>query len=205
MLITCWQMGQKLIGGGSIVWSVVLGKNKLVLTMHAKEPVNAVLFTHSAVLSTAKDSVVRSLAGQQTHAFTPMQQPPTPPQSNKANGKVKGGRNKGAAQAHQLASEREKAPDWLPGYIMDFSREFHDEEAIPSNITRAAHLFERAAMDAEAFIAQMYEARRITKGRANIQKRSEQGKNPAWPDGFPNRMPYFFSVLEDVLGLKEAR
>ncbi len=87
----------------------------------------------------------------------------------------------------------------------DFSREFHDEEATPSNITRAAHLFERADIDADAFIEQMYEARKITKGRANIQKYTKKGKNPAWPDGFPNRMPYFFSVLEDRLGLKDAQ
>ena len=87
---------------------------------------------------------------------------------------------------------------------MDFSREFHDEAATASNITRAVHLFERAEMDADAFIEQVYAARRITQGRANIQKRSEVGKNPAWPDGFPNRMPYFFSMLEERLGLKAA-
>ncbi len=63
------------------------------------------------------------------------------------------------------------------------------------------HLFEQAEVDAEAFLERMYEARKITKGRANIQKRAEVGKNPAWPAGFPNRMPYFFSVLEDLLGL----
>ena len=84
------------------------------------------------------------------------------------------------------------------------SREFHDAAATASNITRAAHLFERAGMDADAFIQQVYEARRITQGRANIRKRAEVGTNPAWPDGFPNRMPYFFSVLEERLGLKAA-
>jgi hypothetical protein len=58
-------------------------------------------------------------------------------------------------------------------------------------------------MNADTFIEQVYAARRITQGRANIQKRSEVGKNPAWPDGFPNRMSSFFSVLEERLGLKE--
>lgn len=90
-----------------------------------------------------------------------------------------------------------KSPDWLPGYIIDFSREFHDEAATASNITRAAHLFERAQIDADAFIEQVYNARRITKGRANIQKRSEVGKNPAWPNVFPNCMPSFFNVLDE--------
>lgn len=55
-------------------------------------------------------------------------------------------------------------------------------------------------MDADTFIEQMYEARKITKGRGNIWKRPE-GKNPAWPDSFTNRMPYFFSVLENLLEL----
>ncbi|HLW03612.1 MAG TPA: hypothetical protein VKT82_33505 [Ktedonobacterales bacterium] len=90
----------------------------------------------------------------------------------------------------------------MPGYIVDFSREFHDEAATVSNITRAAHLFDRTGMDADVFIEQVYAARRITQGRANIRKRAEVGKNPAWPDGFPNRMLYFFSVLEDLLGLR---
>lgn len=47
-----------------------------------------------------------------------------------------------------------------------------------------------------AFIEQVYATRRFTQGRANIQKRAEAGKNPAWPDSFPNRMPYFFSALK---------
>lgn len=55
-------------------------------------------------------------------------------------------------------------------------------------------------MNADAFIEQVYAARRITQGRANIQKRAEVGKNPAWPDGFPKRMPSFFRVLENLLG-----
>ena len=89
----------------------------------------------------------------------------------------------------------------MSGYIVDFSREFHDEEATRSNITRAVHLFEQAEVDAEVFIEHLYAARNITQGRANIQKRSAVGKNPAWPAGFPNRMPYFFRVLEEKLGL----
>lgn len=118
---------------------------------------------------------------------------------------MQGQQKKGNAKAHQLKRIQAPIPCWLPGYIVDFSREFHDEAATVSNITRAAHLFERAGMDADAFIEQVYAARRITQGRANIQKRAEVGKNPAWPDGFPNRMPYFFSILEERLGLKNAQ
>ena len=58
-------------------------------------------------------------------------------------------------------------------------------------------------MNADAFIAQGLQPGASPKC-ANIQKRSEVGKIPAWPDGFPNRMFYFFSVFEDILRLKEA-
>jgi transposase-like protein len=169
-----------------------------------KESGNEHPFTHSPVFSTAKDKVLRALAGQTTKGFTSLQQGASSPQRYERGESAQCQRKMGIAQAHHLAANRNIIPGWLPGYIMDFSREFHDEAAIPSNITRAAHLFERAGMDADTFIQQVYEARRITQGRANIQKRAEVGKNLAWPDGFSNRMPYFFSVLEDRLGLKAA-
>jgi hypothetical protein len=168
-----------------------------------KEPLKACLCTHSAVFSIAKDRVLKSLAGKNTDAYAVASEVPVA-SSNEANGKASIQRKKGITQAHQLEGTRAKIPDWLPGYIVDFSREFHDEAATISNITRATHLFERAGMDADAFIDQVYAARRITQGRANIHKRAEVGKNPAWPDGFPNRMPYFFRVLEERLGLKAA-
>jgi hypothetical protein len=167
-----------------------------------EEPVNEALFAYAAVFSTAKDNALESSGERKTDTYSVVEDS-SAASSNGTNGKAKGRRKKGKAQAHQLSGKNEKIPGWLPGYIVDFSREFHDEEATASNITRAAHLFDRVDIDAEEFIEQMYEARRITKGRANIQKRSEKGKNPAWPDGFPNRMPYFFSVLEDLLGLKQ--
>jgi hypothetical protein len=165
---------------------------------------NAPLCTHSSVFSTAKDRILKSLAGRNTDAYIGAVSPSTASRKE-ASEKIHGERIKGTIQAHQLAAKRNEVPDWLPGYIIDFSREFHDEAATVSNITRAANLFERAGRDADAFIEQVYAARRITQGRANIQKRAEVGKNPAWPNGFPNRMPYFFSVLEDLLELKDQR
>lgn len=79
--------------------------------MPNKKPVNEHLFTHSSVFSTAKDSVLRSLAGQKTQEFTPIQQNPAPPQSNGKNGTTKNHRKKGTAQAHQLAGKRDTVPD----------------------------------------------------------------------------------------------
>ncbi len=42
----------------------------------------------------------------------------------------------------------------------------------------------------------VYEARAITLERGDIQKRSTSGHR--------NKAPYFFAVLEDVLGLKDS-
>lgn len=169
-----------------------------------EEPGNEHPFPHSSVFSTAKDKVLRALAGQQTKGFSSLQQGASPPQGQERSERAKGQRKKEEAQTHQLTTKHREPPVWLSGYIVDFSREFHDEAATVSNITRTAHLFDRAGMDVDAFIAQVYAARCITQGRANIHMRAEVGKNPAWPDGFPNRMPYFFSVLEERLGLKAA-
>lgn len=164
-------------------------------------PGNERLLTQAPMVSTAKkERVLHSVAGRETEAFPVAEASPVA-SSNEASGKAKAQRKKGIAQAHQLTAERRNMPVWLSGSIVDFSREFHDEAATASNITRAAHLFERAGMDPDAFLAQVYAARRITQGRANIQKRSKVGKNPAWPAGVPNRMPYFFRVLEDLLGV----
>ncbi|HEY7123515.1 MAG TPA: helix-turn-helix domain-containing protein [Ktedonobacterales bacterium] len=166
-------------------------------------PRNEKLFTHSSVFSTAKDQVLRALAGQKAPVF-PVQQDPSPPQSDEKSETLPRKRREGAAQTHPLGGKRVKQPSWLSAYITDFSREFHDETATRSNLTRAAHLFEKARLDTATFIERLYAARRITQGRGNIRKRSQVGANRAWPAGYPNRMPYFFSVLEQLLGLKAA-
>ncbi|HEY7420190.1 MAG TPA: helix-turn-helix domain-containing protein, partial [Ktedonobacteraceae bacterium] len=98
---------------------------------------NELLFTYSSVLSTAKGKLVRSLAGQQTEEFTSLQPGSSPAQGHERSERTQGQRKRGDAQAHQLTAKRRKPPVWLPGYIVDFSREFHDEAATVSNITRA--------------------------------------------------------------------
>ena len=178
-------------------------RNSKQTPLRNEEPGNEPPFTHSVVFSTAKEKVLRALAGTTTAAYT-LQPDPSPPCRHTGNEKTKGQGKSRCSQAHQLGGKCIRLPAWLPGYIVDFSREFHDEAATASNITRAVHLFERAKLDAETFIEQVYAARRITQGRANIHKRAEVGKNPAWPNGFPNRMPYFFSVLGERLRLRAA-
>ena len=98
--------------------------------MPKEKPVNESLFTHSSVFSTAKNKVLKSLAGRKTDAYTVAEET-SPSQDKEKKDSTKGQRKKEPAKAHPLAGKREIVPDWLPGYIVDFSREFHDEEAPP--------------------------------------------------------------------------
>ena len=50
-----------------------------------------------------------------------------------------------------------------------------------------------------AFVGRLYEARSITKQRGDIQKRAS-GEAGEW--GMRNRMPYYFAVVRDLLGMK---
>ena len=79
--------------------------------------------------------------------------------------------------------------------IADLAREFRDEATLTESVSRAYNLMRKAGItDIGVFTAKIYEARAITKERYGSIKRG--------------RMPYFFSVLQDVCGLRakpEAR
>ena len=92
-----------------------------------------------------------------------------------------------------------KAPPAIEAYVEQFSDELHDEEHVPSNIGQAARLWKTSGTSEDHFLQLMHEARTITKKRGNIQKRAAAGGEY----GLRNRMPYFFSVLRDLLGMKE--
>jgi hypothetical protein len=75
----------------------------------------------------------------------------------------------------------------LVDVIADLAREFRDEATLTESVSRAYNLMGKAGIkDIGVFTAKIYEARSITKERYGSIKRG--------------RMPYFFSVLEDVCG-----
>jgi len=92
-----------------------------------------------------------------------------------------------------------KAPPAIEAYVEQFSSEFHDDDHIPSNVGQAARLWKASGTSEDHFVQVMYEARTITKKRGNIEKRAKDGGEY----GVRNRMPYYFSVLRDLLGMKE--
>jgi hypothetical protein len=98
--------------------------------------------------------------------------------------------------------KRGRAPKLTP-YLEDlidrYSDELHDEEHRPQNRGQAARLW-RASGQAEASFGQvLIEAKAITLEH-DIRKRANIGGE----FGARNKMPYYFVVVRDLLGLKDA-
>jgi hypothetical protein len=83
--------------------------------------------------------------------------------------------------------------------ITEFSNEFHDQEHINSNATQAMRLLKASGLSEPDFAQRIYEARSITKDRANIRT-SAKGETAV-----RNRMPYFWAVLRGLLGMQEEQ
>ena len=89
---------------------------------------------------------------------------------------------------------------WVLEYIADFARELNDQAPLKSSVTRAYNLYKRSGVDFGTFAYAMNQAKTKTREQTHtIKKKAE--KPTAF--GSKNKMPYFFSCLEDVLGLKE--
>jgi len=87
-------------------------------------------------------------------------------------------------------------PPTIAYYVRAWSHELHDSEHVKSNITQAFRLMQQAGMSETVFMQKMTEARAITKERGNIKK-------PADEYGTKNKVPYWFAVLRDLLGMKQ--
>lgn len=92
----------------------------------------------------------------------------------------------------------------LVSYMTDLARELGDQAELTSTVSRANNLMDRAGLNLDAFIPLLYEARAKTQERTgSITSRGDQ-KDP-WGQQRKNKMAYFFSVLEDMLGFKSNR
>lgn len=88
-------------------------------------------------------------------------------------------------------------------YVQDFAREFNDQAPLRSSVSRAYNLFKQSGTSLDVFIQAMYQARAVTKERsASIRSK---GNAAAGSISAKNKTAYWFSVLEDVLGLKEPQ
>lgn len=87
----------------------------------------------------------------------------------------------------------------LASYVEDLGREFRDEAAPAVSTARLLNLYLAAGLGLDDFITVMMAARRTTQMRtATITKHAARGG----AIGTKNKMPYFFTVLADLLGLK---
>jgi len=85
-------------------------------------------------------------------------------------------------------------------YVEDFGRALGDQ-APKSSVTRALNLMQEAGVSLGLFIGALQDAKKTTQKRsASIQKQG--GGDGAFLQ--KNKMAYFFSVLEDQLGLRVA-
>jgi len=82
------------------------------------------------------------------------------------------------------------APSFIRRIIDDFSRDLGDDEHLISNITQTSRLYEACGLDPDAFRAELYAARAAAR-RAYVKKRNSRGR--------PNRMPYFFACLSNLV------
>lgn len=130
--------------------------------------------------------------------------PSTPVRAENTNGLTSIGaslsvRYNGRGRPTREYSEDRQA---ILAFVQDFAREMNDQAPLQSSVTRALNLYRQSGLDRAAFIDKLYQARAITQERsATITTKTDDGTS------FPRtrKMAYMFSVLEDRLGLKEAR
>ena len=75
-----------------------------------------------------------------------------------------------------------------------------DPKNVRSNTTRATRLWKASGLPEDTFVTSvLYQARSLAQQQGNVTKRATAGAG-----GPINRVPYFFAVVEDLLGLKDA-
>ena len=81
--------------------------------------------------------------------------------------------------------------------MADVSSRLHDEQP-RSSLTLATRLWKASGLSEERFVHDvLYPARSRTQAQGNVKKRATDGY------GTINRMPYFFAVVRDLLGMKD--
>jgi len=104
---------------------------------------------------------------------------------------------------HQARTEQSQAvarySDFIAQVTRDYTRLFHDGDHERPNRSRALRLWVESDLTEQQFVDLMHQARKITQARGNIARDATDGS----PVETKNRMPYYFSVLEDLLGMQQ--
>jgi predicted transcriptional regulator len=92
----------------------------------------------------------------------------------------------------------------VTAHIRDFAAEFHDQASTKASVTRALRLLSESGYPRERWSEKLYEARGLTKERsAAIGYQGDSNPRTGQTAFGLNKMPYFFGVLECVLGLHD--
>jgi hypothetical protein len=83
--------------------------------------------------------------------------------------------------------------------LSDFRREFNDQATLKQSVSRCYNLLQRSDLEIGTFVSRMYEARAITKERSASITTILSGSSSI---SAKNKMAYWFSVLEDLCGIK---
>jgi len=92
---------------------------------------------------------------------------------------------------------KEPQTEYLDIVTAEIARELHDEN-VGSDVVQMRNLLRASGLDEDTFVARLYEARSITRQRANISM------SAVGLEGVRNRFPYMVAVLKrDLLGMEE--
>lgn len=86
---------------------------------------------------------------------------------------------------------KENYPAFIRAVLKYLSIELGDGEHIASNIAQATRLYKQSGMSEEAFTKLLYDLKETARNKRGIKKVNSQG--------WPNRMPYFFRCLRNLL------
>ncbi len=90
----------------------------------------------------------------------------------------------------------------LAAYLGDWLGQFNDQAPQSASITRAYNTLKRANVPSERWGDYLHEAKSILREhQANVTTKADKQTNAYQPK---NLTPYYFAVLEDLLGVRPA-
>ncbi len=160
--------------------------------------------------NTGDNSPSHAVASSRTRSPKAADMPPNPSSSIVGGGdNGTGAHGDGVESVGQVLKRSRGRPPKQPhteerqqihAYIRDFAPQLGDQAPLVSSVTRAYNLYLKSGWPFARFIDALYQARAKTRERSG-GIRTTLPKDDPW--GTKPKMAYFFSVLEDEVGLRD--